>query len=92
MATKNQTVAAKALRKLKRKGRGSAADKLASIAVNDLLATPMVELVPADEFVELARAWPAGAPGRCWESRYCGSCIWPMAGLSSPSLCSVCPA
>ncbi len=49
MATKNQTVAAKALRKLKRKGRGSAADKLASIAVNDLLATPMVELVPADE-------------------------------------------
>lgn len=49
MAKKKETPAQTALRKLKRKGRGSPAEKLAKIAMADMLATPMADLFPADE-------------------------------------------
>ena len=60
MAKKKETAAAAALRKLRRKGRGSAADKLAVLAVDDLMATPMEELAPADEVAERVVAVLAG--------------------------------
>ncbi len=60
MASKKVTPAQAALKKLKRKGRGSASEKLAQIAMDDLLATPMTELVPAGEVATRCVAVLAG--------------------------------
>ncbi len=60
MPKKKESTAQRALRKLRRKGRGSAADKLAVVAVDDLLATPMADLIPPDEVTSRTVAVLAG--------------------------------
>ena len=49
MANKKVTPAQRALKKLRRKGRGSASGKLAQLVVDDLLARPMEELAPPED-------------------------------------------